>query len=154
MSTSVLIQYDDLREKKTLGKNLFLEKEKCNFCKVSLKSSINDSFLMFGCGHKYHIGCTKLEQGQKVCYLCRMNEIKGDEEKVKQLQEAANVVVEKELNEEDDEEKREKKKKELMEKERRTNNKKKLNALKKLKKKRREIEHFITEKNSGNIYGN
>ena len=143
MSTSVLIQYDNIREMRTLGKNLFLEQEKCNFCKFSLKSSISDSFWMFSCGHKYHIGCTKLEKGQKVCFVCRMNEIKGDEEKEKELKEAANLVVEKEINEDEDDEEAEKKKKELMEKERRINNKKKLTALKKLKKKRREIDTFI-----------
>jgi len=144
MSTSVLIQYDDIRELRTLGKNLFLSEEKCNFCKFSLKNSVNESFWMFACGHKYHIGCTKLEEGQKICYVCRMNEIKGDEEKVKQLKEAKNIVIEKENNEEEeDEDAAEKKKKELMEKERRMNNKKKLNALKKLKKKRREIDTFL-----------
>ena len=60
-------------------------KERCNSCGVYLKDNNTYSFRMFACGHKYHISCCAEEQGKKVCYVCRKNEIKGDDEKLKQL---------------------------------------------------------------------
>ena len=138
-ATSVLIKYDDIQQMKTLGKNICLEDDKCNFCKFSLKSSITNSFCMFFCGHKYHIGCTKIENGEKFCYICKMNELEGDHEKVNELKNADCVQIPVEIDKEEDEELKIK----LKEKERRLNNKKKLNALKKLKKKRKEVDLFI-----------
>ena len=150
MSTSVLIEYDDIRELNTLGKHLFIEEEKCSFCRFSLKSSSSNAFYLFVCGHRYHIGCTKLEEGEKVCFICRMNEIKGDEEKVKQLEEGE-VAVDKDKIEEMDEEEKEKEEKKQIEKERKKINKTRLNALKKFRKKRREIDSLMR---NNEIYNN
>ena len=136
---SILIKFDDIRHMKTIGKNIYLEEDKCDFCKFSLKSSANMSFMMFFCGHKYHIGCTKLENNKNVCYVCRMNEIGDDNEKIKELKNANNIVI----NVENNEEEKEELEKKLKEKERRAKNKKKLNALKKLKKKRKEVDIFL-----------
>lgn len=66
---NILIKFDDIIEMKTTGQNIFLEEDNCNFCKFSLKSGVNMSFMRFFCGHKYHIVCTKLENNKKVCYV-------------------------------------------------------------------------------------
>ena len=138
MTTSILIQYDDLALIKTLGKYIFLEQEKCNFCKLKIKSSENNSYYLFECGHKYHVGCCWEELDVKVCYVCRMNEIEGEEEKSK-LKEAQPppemTYLEKEKQEELDKKNEEKIKRSGM--------KKKLNALEKLRKKRREINNYL-----------
>ena len=140
MSTSILIQYDDIMELRTLGSHLFIDEEKCNFCKFSLKGSSN-SFWMFACGHKYHISCTKLDKGEKICYICKLNEIRGDEDKVKELQEG-DVAVDIINNEEEKEDEEDLEKKQE-ERERKIIVKKRLNALKKFRKKRREIDSLM-----------
>ena len=94
---------------------------------------------MFACGHKYHISCCAEEQGKKVCYVCRKNEIKGDDEKLKQLKQG-NLENEISYLEQEKQEKLEKK---LEEKEKKSGINKKLTALKKLRKKRREIDSYM-----------
>ena len=139
MSTNILIHYDDLRTIKTEGHFIYLDKERCNSCGVYLKDNNTYSFRMFACGHKYHISCCAEEQGKKVCYVCRKNEIKGDDEKLKQLKQG-NLENEISYLEQEKQEKLEKK---LEEKEKKSGINKKLTALKKLRKKRREIDSYI-----------
>ena len=139
MSTNILIHYDDLRIIKTEGHFIYLDKERCNSCGVYLKDNNTYSFRMFACGHKYHISCCAEEQGKKVCYVCRKNEIKGDDEKLKQLKQG-NLENEISYLEQEKQEKLEKK---LEEKEKKSGINKKLTALKKLRKKRREIDSYM-----------
>ena len=139
MSTNILIHYDDLRTIKTEGHFIYLDKERCNSCGVYLKDNNTYSFRMFACGHKYHISCCAEEQGKKVCYVCRKNEIKGDDEKLKQLKQG-NLENEISYLEQEKQEKLEKK---LEEKEKKSGINKKLTALKKLRKKRREIDSYM-----------
>ena len=140
MSTSVLIQYDDLRHIKTLGKHLFLDNEKCNFCKLKLKNNENYSFILFTCGHKYHTGCRAEENRIKVCYTCRKNEIKDDKEKMKQLKEGKGELEDNFL----EREKQEKEGKKIEEKNKKKILKERLTQLKKLRKKRRQIDSILT----------
>ena len=139
MSTNILIHYDDLRIIKTEGHFIYLDKERCNSCGVYLKDNNTYSFRMFACGHKYHISCCAEEQGKKVCYVCRKNEIKGDDEKLKQLKQG-NLENEISYLEQEKQEKLEKK---LEEKEKKSGINKRLTALKKLRKKRREIDSYM-----------
>jgi len=139
MSTNILIHYDDLRTIKTEGHFIYLDKERCNSCGVYLKDNNTYSFRMFACGHKYHISCCAEEQGKKVCYVCRKNEIKGDDEKLKQLKQG-NLENEISYLEQEKQEKLEKK---FEEKEKKSGINKKLTALKKLSKKRREIDSYM-----------
>ena len=139
MSTNILIHYDDLRTIKTEGHFIYLDKERCNSCGVYLKDNNTYSFRMFACGHKYHISCCAEEQGKKVCYVCRKNEIKGDDEKLKQLKQG-NLENEISYLEQEKQEKLEKK---LEEKEKKSGINKRLTALKKLRKKRREIDSYM-----------
>ena len=139
MTTSILIDYDKKAELKTLGTHIFLDEEKCDYCKFKLKSNNNDSYISFACGHKFHVNCCWEEKNIKVCYICRIIEIGCDNEKAKNLKEAqpapelSYLEQEKKEKEEIKKEEREKKKK----------IKSKLSALQKLKKKRREIDAYL-----------
>ena len=139
METSILIQYDEQSQLKTVGHHLLLEGEKCNFCKFKLKSNTNNSHIEFNCGHKYHVNCCWEENNTKVCYVCRMIEIKGDEEKIKMLKEAQ-APPELSYLEKENLEKQELKKEE---KEKRKGLKSRLNTLQKIKKKRKEIDAYL-----------
>ena len=141
MSTSVLIQYDDLRKIKTLGKHLAIDEEKCNLCKSKLNNNDNNTFILFKCGHQYHVGCCAEEDSLKVCYVCRMSEIKDDKEKIKQLKEGKGEDVEESFIEI---EKRKAKEKKEEEKKKKNVVKNRLAQLKKLRKKRRQIDSIIT----------
>ena len=139
MTTSILIHYDKKAELRTLGTHIFLDDEKCDFCKFKLKSNNNDSYISFACGHKYHVNCCWEENNIKVCYICRIIEIGCDNEKAKQLKEAQPApelsYLEQEKLEKEEIKKEEKEKKKKI--------KSKISALQKIKKKRKEIDAYL-----------
>ena len=135
MSTSVLIQYDNMAEINTEGKQIYIIQAKCDFCKQNLKNANSYSFKLFECGHKYHLNCCAEEKDEKVCYICTKKEIKDDEEREKNFKEG-NVINE--MNEEE-KEKLDKIQKAVDERSRKFLNRGRLNQLKKIRKKRREI---------------
>ena len=146
MSTSVLIQYDELGRVKTFGKHIFLMENKCDFCKFYLKSFNSYSFKLFECGHKYHVNCCAEENGEKCCYICTKEEIGDNEERAKNFKEGKLV-----LNLSDDEKQNQDKlKRQAEEKSRKQMNKTKLNLLKKIRKKQRELNAVL---NGNIVYG-
>ena len=139
MSKSILINYDEISELKTVGDYILIDQDKCDFCKFKLKSSNNDSFILFMCGHKYHVNCCWLEKNKKQCYLCNISDIDIDKEKAKKLIEAQSVPELSYL----EKEKLEKEELKKEERERKKGIKSKIAALQKIKKKRKEIDSYL-----------
>ena len=146
MSTSVLIQYDELGRMKTVGKHIYLAEDKCDYCKKDLQNLFSYSFKLFECGHKYHLNCCAQEKGEIVCYVCTKEEIEDNEERAQNFF-AGNVInelTEEEIkNYEKIEKKSDERKKKIM-------NKGRLNLLKKIRKKKREINAVL---NGTIVYG-
>ena len=146
MSTSVLIQYDELGKVKTFGKHIFLMENKCDFCKFYLKSFNSYSFKLFECGHKYHVNCCAEEKGEKCCYICTKEEIGDNEERAKNFKEGKLVLN---LSNEE-KQNQDKVQREIENKNRKQMNKVKLNLLKKIRKKQRELNAVL---NDNIVYG-
>ena len=139
MSTSILIHYDEISELKTLGDYVILEQEKCDFCKFKIKAFNDDSYILFLCGHKYHINCCWKENNIKSCYLCNIGNIDIDKEKAKKIMEAQPKSELSYL----EQEKLEKEQLKKEERERKKGIKNKIAALQKIKKKRKEIDAYL-----------
>ena len=148
MATSILIQYDDFGKVKTEGKHLYVNKNRCDFCKTSLIGFNSYSLKLYECGHRYHLSCCAEEKEEKVCYVCTKEEIGDDLERSQNFKEGKMPENQK-LTEEEEEKLKEIQKK-LEEKKRASANKGKLKSLKLLRKKKREINAVI---NGSVVYG-
>ena len=135
MATTILIHYKDLGLLKTKGKSTC--RNICNYCRCPIKDE-TVSFTMFECGHKYHKKCCSQEQNEKICYVCKKQEVGKDIDQIdlkigkNVIEENDNEIKEKELSKKEDERKK------------RFLRKARLNDLKKLRKKRREINDVIS----------
>ena len=143
MSTSILISYNDLGFLKTKGK--YLCENKCNFCGLPIKDEFS-SFLLFECGHKYHLNCCSKEDDEKICFACKKEEVGAEideidlkvrENECENKNRYDNEIKQYENKQKD--EKEEKRRKKFLRNTR-------LNHLKKLRKKRREINDVISGK--------
>ena len=141
-ATLIMILYDNLGLDNSKG-DIVAYETKCNYCLSSFSRTNPNSMIHFRCGHKYHPNCCLEENDEKVCYICRKEELKKEDKDCDDLMKDKNEPSS--INEEEEnKEKQEEEERKAKENERKKNNRSKLACLRKLRNKNREINSLLS----------